>query len=446
MVEVDLSIKVAGLTFKNPIVPGPSEICDNPKTIKKCIQYGFGGILTKSYTHLKPMQVVSHPTFAFADPLGEEYRMLLAHGAGMPITPERALKKDMPEISKMCKEAELPLLVSIAPNPEIEVVTKLCNDFVDAGADGIILNTGCGMGDWWIYKERCKELGIDYDKIGKFGSAVARDIPLITQLIKQIKKESGVPIFLKVNPLLEPLEDYVDAWMKAGAEGIEAHDGFGVPALIDVENECQYFTCWPTGGSVGNTILRLVSVGRIVRVLRIFSRLEVIGSGGVFKAPHALQYLLAGAKLAEVCTAVYYYGYSVIPEILEGIKSWMDRKGYDSVNQFLGKALKSYGKPVRPAGPALPDETRIPCLPKINYNLCLNPRHCTRCVDVCMYDALEIDREKNIIKVKENECYGCGLCVSVCPVAGCMSMITRDTGEIEWNLIGQAKYLKPVTT
>ena len=51
--SVDLSIEIAGVKFKNPILPGAGELAEDVRGVKRMIAGGVGGIVTKSYTSMK---------------------------------------------------------------------------------------------------------------------------------------------------------------------------------------------------------------------------------------------------------------------------------------------------------------------------------------------------------------------------------------------------------
>ncbi len=50
MSDIDLSVKICGLTFRNPILPGSSDIILDEIGVEKCIDQGIGGIVTKTFT------------------------------------------------------------------------------------------------------------------------------------------------------------------------------------------------------------------------------------------------------------------------------------------------------------------------------------------------------------------------------------------------------------
>ncbi len=50
-------------------------------------------------------------------------------------------------------------------------------------------------------------------------------------------------------------------------------------------------------------------------------------------------------------------------------------------------------------------------LPKVDENCLL----CGKCAKVCLFDAIKIDRKKDIHEIAVEKCIGCGFCAFVCP-------------------------------
>lgn len=435
---VDLTVKVGPLTFRNPVLPGPSEIVQDAKTVKKCIKHGVGGIVTKTYAYIRLLQGRLAPTYCFFNPVGNEYKGILGHGVLLSGPAEKIIEKEMPTMRKLCSDAEIPLIVSIVPTGEVDRVVDMARKFSDAGADGIELNTGCGLSELERWKTTAKKIGLT-DEQSIMGYTVGRDIQLVQRLIRETKKSVGCPVFLKLHPFLESVEEYVRKYVEAGADGFSAHDGFGTAAIIDVENETQFFSSWPTGGTVGTQGLRLVSLGKIVRIKKALPDVYVSGIGGIWNYEHALQYMLVGCSTVQVATAIFYRGFGLFKDIIDGINSWMERKGYSTIEEFVGNALKSYGTTEKGYIFVTPAEALCPYIPSIDLSKCT---FCGICENRCIWDVISVDKEKKEIEVRDEECWSCGLCVGVCPT-GAIMLIDRETKEVVWDNRGQAKPHKP---
>jgi len=110
------------------------------------------------------------------------------------------------------------------------------------------------------------------------------------------------------------------------------------------------------------------------------------------------------------------YGFRIIEELTQGLSDWMDEKRIDSVSQIVGRAT-----------PNVKDwqNLNLNFISKavIDQDLCIQ---CGRCHVVCedtSHQAITsmVNGERKF-EVIDEECVGCNLCVSVCPVDQCISM------------------------
>ena len=68
-------------------------------------------------------------------------------------------------------------------------------------------------------------------------------------------------------------------------------------------------------------------------------QIPVAGVGGVVTWKDAVEFLLAGAGIVQVCTAVMRYGYDIVEELNEGLALYLEDKGLTSPLQLIGKGL-----------------------------------------------------------------------------------------------------------
>jgi dihydroorotate dehydrogenase (fumarate) len=66
-------------------------------------------------------------------------------------------------------------------------------------------------------------------------------------------------------------------------------------------------------------------------------KIDISASTGVHSGEDAVKYLLAGANTVQVCSVLYEKGLRHIKTMNKSIETWMDTKGFASVNSFRGK-------------------------------------------------------------------------------------------------------------
>jgi dihydropyrimidine dehydrogenase (NAD+) subunit PreA len=105
-----------------------------------------------------------------------------------------------------------------------------------------------------------------------------------------------------------------------------------------------------------------------------------------------------------------------------GLSNWMATKGYASIDEIVGRAV-----------PNVTDwqflNLNYVTKARIDQDLCIK---CGRCHVVCedtSHQAITamVDGKRHF-EVIDAECVGCNLCVSVCPVEGCITMERLEAG------------------
>ena len=113
---------------------------------------------------------------------------------------------------------------------------------------------------------------------------------------------------------------------------------------------------------------------------------------------------MLGATTVQSCTAIMWDGYERITKLVNGLRKFMERKGYNSIEDFRGIALPHI-MPIQEYA-AYPRKRVV-----LEREKCNN---CGLCLNVCYYDALYSDSQEQLQTRPEN-CDGCGLCVEFCP-------------------------------
>ena len=115
------------------------------------------------------------------------------------------------------------------------------------------------------------------------------------------------------------------------------------------------------------------------------------------------------------------YGFRVGEEMKRGLAAGMDEKGYASVSEVVGRAV--------------PNVTDWQYLnldyvtkARIDQEACIQ---CGRCYAACedtSHQAIAM-KPGRVFEVIDEECVACNLCVDVCPVENCISMVELAPGE-----------------
>lgn len=235
---------------------------------------------------------------------------------------------------------------------------------------------------------------------------LADDVHLIADAVAAARSALTVPVWVKLTALGRDVVAWARAAKEAGADAVVAIGPFGPCLGVDAERGQVLFAAsggyaWLTGAAIKNIALRCVwDISRQVDI-------AVIGCGGVTRGTDVVEYLMAGARAVQVCTAAVLHGPQVFARIRQEFGSWLDAHGWASALEVQGYALKRMeGRQVR--------TNHAP--PVLAPDLCIG---CEICPTSCVYGALEMVGERKMpsykVRVIVERCWGCGICATRCP-------------------------------
>ena len=117
----------------------------------------------------------------------------------------------------------------------------------------------------------------------------------------------------------------------------------GVPGCLVIDIETESSVIKPKGGfgGLGGTLSKHVGLANVAKLRRgLDEKIDIIGCGGVRTGGDVFEYLLCGATAVEVATQLLIEGTECFERIIEELKEIMDRKGYNTLNDFRGKFLR----------------------------------------------------------------------------------------------------------
>lgn len=416
----DLKTNIAGLKLKSPILISSSELTSDLSLLEKLASTNIGGIVTKTFTTLSENRIRVRPYQFPLNVFGKGYREsgCLYSLAAPHVEDATNVLKLVSKMAEICREASLALVVSYFEDPaNTSLWADQAKAFEVAGANMLELN--------FSSPSATKVFG--------------RSFEASKNIICQIKEKISIPIGLKLSPTLEPLEDFIETYDKAGLNFITAHNApSGI--IIDVENEVP-FGAPAIGGYVTGRSFLPYSLARIVRIKKT-TQIPVIGVGGIYNANDALQYLLCGCPAVGIGSALYFQGTDILDKIYEGISNWMLQKGYGEIDEFRGKVF-----PLIEDSGSLRSREKYPFTlpPECPYVPVINDADCSLCgicESSCIYGVFRIDKKISKVLIAESKCWSCGFCVGVCPAKAIELRDKNDRQRVIWKNQGMAQPFK----
>ena len=406
MKNLDLTVKLGGLTLRNPIVIGGSPLAGTARHIMDCVDAGVGAVVTKTANPVVHLQRYPRPLYKLVDyrknpqdpyAVPESYTWM--HREHNSVYPPEAFAKIIAQASGYARERGVPIIGNFTARG-VEEWVRIAELYASSGADALELNFCCPFPPEGVARsEEDTRIGIFY----------TMNPDRAAEVVRAIKRVVGVPVFVKVSPDGSAFVRVARAMQEAGANGITMFANNKL-LRIDVE-EGKPILYGPTAathpGMMADSLRWVAEVARAVD-------LPIMGGRGANTWRDVVEFLMAGATAVQLVQAVMLRGLGHVREVLDGLQRFMERRQYAGVAEIQGKALKhiySNADLVEKVKPLYAD---------FNLRQCTG---CRRCVEACWYDAIKFYRKA--VPVKEN-CAGCSLCSQVCP-AGVITMRERES-------------------
>jgi dihydroorotate dehydrogenase (NAD+) catalytic subunit len=303
--RVSLATTVAGIEFPTPVLVASGTFGSGVELSRLLDLRKIGGIVTKSVT---PQPVRGLPTPRMVEtPSG----MLNAIGLQNPGV-EAFVEKDGPFIAR----AGVPVIVSIAGKSVQEYAEVAVRVSKVPGVMGIEVNISC-------------------PNVERRNEVFACDPQAAGEVIGTVTRMTHLPVFAKLTADVTDLVEVAQSCVRAGAHGLSLINTL-LGMAIDVE------TFRPklggvTGGLSGPAI-RPLAVRCVFQVARALPETPILGIGGITDADGAVEFLLAGAALVQVGTAIFFDPHAPI-DIAEGIGAFLARRGMSSPMDLRGRVV-----------------------------------------------------------------------------------------------------------
>lgn len=300
-----LAVQVAGLDFQNPIVLAAGTAGYGRELADVVDLNAVGGLVTKA---VSPLARDGAPA-----PRVAEFDGGMINAVGLANPGVGAVRREyLPWLrASLPHTRKLANVVGFDTGEFADVIAEL--DRAPQGAlDGYELNVSC---------PNVKAGGLEF---GADPSALA-------DLVRRARASTARPLFVKLSPTLPDIARTARIAVDAGADAITLVNT--MPGLvIDVERRRPALG-FGTGG-VSGTALRPVGVLATWKVRQAVS-VPILGIGGVSTAEDALQYLVAGASLVGMGTAILRDPRA--PErVVAGLERWCRKRGVACIADIVG--------------------------------------------------------------------------------------------------------------
>lgn len=398
----DISTNFAGIYSPNPFWLASGPLTNSGKQVMKAFDLGWGGAVWKTLGN--PIVNV-YSRYASID--YKDQRMIGLNN--IELITDRPLEENLKEIKEVKKRYPKHAVIASLMVETKEEWREIIKSVEDAGADGIELNFGCPHG-------MC-ERGM--------GSAVGQE-PKINQEITHWAKElANVPVIVKLTPNITNILNAGMASMHGGADAVSLINTIKSIVGVDLDRfvPLPYVGGKSTnGGYCGPAVkpIALHMVGALAKNPQF--NIPISGIGGISNWKDAVEFILMGATTVQVCTQAMHYGFRIVGDMLDGLTDYMEEKGFKTVHEMVGKAVKNYVE-----WNDLNLNYKVAA--EINPSKCIECQLCIPACDAAGHQCIHSQDGQRIPIVNQEECIGCNLCSLVCPVPECITMKEIDSGK-----------------
>ncbi|MGC9471054.1 MAG: dihydroorotate dehydrogenase-like protein [Bacteroidales bacterium] len=291
-----------GLKLPTPIVAASSGLTGQPEKIRIMEEQGAGAVVLKSLFEEQILYEAGKLAASHDYPEAGDYIRYY--------TKNNSIDQYLGLIEKVKKEVNIPVIASV--------------NCVSAG-------------EWTGFARRMEEAGADAIEVNMYFLPLDPEVRCHTweetyfSLAEKIRESISVPVAFKLGQGFTNLVYLVDQLYKRKVNGVVLFNRFYEP---DIDPEKMHFTAasvFSTPSDISHS-LRWVGI-----VTSMVEKMDVAASTGIHDGMAVVKQLLAGARVAQVCSVLYQKGPRYLGVMKRQVEQWMKDHSYRSLDEFRGK-------------------------------------------------------------------------------------------------------------
>lgn len=300
MEEINTSVNIAGVNFKNPIMPASGTFGSGQEYGEFFDLNRLGAVVTKGVSY--------HPWEGNPPPRIMETSSGMINAVGLQ-------------------------------NPGIDVFVKRDISFLQQFDTNIIVNV-CGntVKDYLKVVERLSEQPIDMLEINiscpnveHGGMAFGQEPKMVEYITKEIKKVAKQPISMKLTPNVTDITEIAKAAEFGGANALSL---INTITGMRISVKQRTFSVANKTGGLSGAAIKPIALRMVYQVYHSVN-IPLIGMGGISNTEDALEFIMAGATGIAIGTANFNNPF-VMPEVIEGLEKYMVENNIEDLQEIRG--------------------------------------------------------------------------------------------------------------
>jgi dihydroorotate dehydrogenase (fumarate) len=305
---VDLTTRYLGLELRNPLIASASPLSNTIAGVRQLATAGVGAIVLYSLFEEQVRQEAAENA-AWADAGTESFAESLSYfPAAADADAHPGARRYLSLLERAATAVDIPVIASLNA-VTAGGWTGYAAALEQAGAAAIELNIYHPLGEPLLTGREVEQRHID--------------------IVTSVKAAVGVPVAVKLHPYFSSIAEMAQRLDEAGADGLVLFNRFLQPD-IDAETltvSAGFGLSSPAEARLPRAWIALLS-GRV--------RASLAATTGVDDAADVARYLLAGADAVMTASALLRNGPMYAAALLDGLVSWMSRKGFGTLAQVRG--------------------------------------------------------------------------------------------------------------
>jgi dihydroorotate dehydrogenase (fumarate) len=308
----NLKTTYMGIGLKNPIIVGACNLVTDLNNLKKIEEAGAAAIVYKSLfeEQIQLEDLEMHETIT-------EYANRNAEMTSLfPVINHAGPAEYLMNLEKAKKSVSIPVFASlnaIYKETWVEYAVKI----QETGVDGIELNFYHVPDDFEASAQSIEEKQID--------------------ILKSVKAAVKIPVSVKLSPFYSNPLKLIAEMDKAGANAFVLFNRLFQPD-IDLKSEEHHFPYSLSNEDDNRLALRYS--GLLYKNINA----SICANTGIYSGNDVAKMILAGADCVQVVSTLYKNRIDVIATMLNDLESWMNSKGYKTLDDFRGGQSKKRTK------------------------------------------------------------------------------------------------------
>ncbi len=300
MKEPDLSVTIAGISLKNPVMTASGTFGYGDEYASLVDLNRLGAVIPKGIS-LKPIE--GNPPPRIVETAAGMLNAIGLQNVGVEVFVHEKLSS--------LRQYGTPIIINIF-GCTVEEYSQLAQRLDDQDIAGLEVNISC-------------------PNVKKGGLLFGCDPGTAFEVIHAVRQKTSLPIIAKLSPNVTDISVIVRSVQDAGADAISLINTL-LGMAIDVENRKPKLG--NTTGGLSGPAIKPVALRMVWQAAKV-AQLPIIGIGGIATTRDALEFMIAGASAVEIGTA-HFVRPRVALEVIDGLREYLKNHDIKRISEIVG--------------------------------------------------------------------------------------------------------------